>query len=222
MDDRHHRALDAGGQGLLLRGHRRVLTHDRGLVYREPPNRSRGDERARDGATNTPPQQGRIIHSDQGTQFGSWVFSQKAQEAGLAPSVGAVGVPFDNAMVEAFWARMQVELPNRRKRKTRVELATAIYDYIEIWHNTRRRHSGLNMLTPTAFENQHTTTTIAAWIPDPRLQETQARSHFHENGSTPVSGSESAIRRACSTDVIGVVGPERPQIALRVAGAVLT
>jgi putative transposase len=107
------------------------------------------------------PQQGGIIHSDQGTQFGSWVFSQKVTEAGLAPSVGAVGAPFDNAMVEAFWARMQVELLNRRRWKTRVELATAIHDYIETWHNTNRRHSALNMLTPTEYEN-HYQSTIAA------------------------------------------------------------
>ena len=94
------------------------------------------------------PREGGIINSDQGVQFASWVFSQKVTEAGLAPSVGAVGAPFDNAMVEAFWARMQVELLNRRRWKTRVELATAIHDYIEIWHNTRRRHSALQMLTP--------------------------------------------------------------------------
>ena len=50
--------------------------------------------------------EGGIIHSDQGVQFGSWAFSQKVTQAGLAPSVGAVGAPFDNAMVEAFWARM--------------------------------------------------------------------------------------------------------------------
>jgi putative transposase len=48
------------------------------------------------------PREGGIIHSDQGVQFASWVFSQKVTEAGLAPSVGAVGAPFDNAMVEAF------------------------------------------------------------------------------------------------------------------------
>jgi transposase InsO family protein len=77
------------------------------------------------------------------------------------PSVSAVGAPFDNAMVEAFWARMQVELLNRRRWKTRVELASAIHDYIEIWHNTRRRHSALNMLTPTEFENQHQQRQIA-------------------------------------------------------------
>lgn len=108
------------------------------------------------------PREGGIIHSDQGVQFASWVFSQKVTEAGLAPSVGAVGAPFDNAMVEAFWARMQVELLNRRRWKTRVELAAAIHDYIEIWHNTRRRHSALNMLTPTEYENQHQQQEIAA------------------------------------------------------------
>jgi len=103
-----------------------------------------------------------IIHSDQGVQFASWAFSQKVRDAGLAPSMGAVGAPFDNAMVEAFWARMQVELLNRKRWKTRVELATAVHDYIEIWHNTRRRHSALNMLTPTEYENQHNTNSIAA------------------------------------------------------------
>jgi transposase InsO family protein len=108
------------------------------------------------------PTEGGIIHSDQGVQFASWVFSQKVTEAGLAPSVGAVGAPFDNAMVEAFWARMQVELLNRRKWKTRLELATAIHDYIETWHNTRRRHSALDMLTPTEYENQHQQRQIAA------------------------------------------------------------
>jgi len=108
------------------------------------------------------PRDGGIIHSDQGVQFGSWVFSQKVTEAGLAPSVGAVGAPFDNAMVEAFWARMQVELLNRRRWKTRLELATAIHDYIEIWHNTKRRHSALNMLTPSEYENQHQPQQIAA------------------------------------------------------------
>jgi putative transposase len=58
-------------------------------------------------------------------------------------------------MVEAFWARMQVELLNHQRWKTRIELASAIHDYIEIWHNTKRRHSALNMLTPTEYETNH-------------------------------------------------------------------
>jgi putative transposase len=64
-------------------------------------------------------------------------------------------------MVESFWARMQVELLNRQRWKTRVELATAIHDYIERFHNRRRCHSSLNMLTPIEYEDLHQQATIA-------------------------------------------------------------
>jgi hypothetical protein len=47
---------------------------------------------------------------------------------------------------------MQVELLNRRRWTTRIELATAIHDYIELFHNTRRRHSTLGWLTPIETE----------------------------------------------------------------------
>lgn len=102
------------------------------------------------------PHQGLILHSDRGVQFTSWTFSQKIRDAGIAPSMGAVGSPYDNAMVEAFRGRMQVELLNRARWKTRVDLATAISDYIDRFHNTRRRHSALGMLTPTEYEHHHT------------------------------------------------------------------
>ena len=65
--------------------------------------------------------------------------------------MGAVGRPLDNAMIESFWGRMQVELLNRRRWKTRIELATGIHDYI-VFHNTRRRHSALGMRSPTEIE----------------------------------------------------------------------
>jgi len=56
--------------------------------------------------------------------------------------------------MESFWARMQVELLNRTKWRTRIELANAIFDYLEIFHNRQRRHSALGYLTPIQFENQ--------------------------------------------------------------------
>lgn len=95
---------------------------------------------------------GLVIHSERGVQFTSWAFSQRVRENGLAPSMGAVGSAYDNSMMESFWGRMQVELLNRRKWKTRIELATAIHDYIELWHNPRRRHSALGMRTPVELE----------------------------------------------------------------------
>ena len=64
-------------------------------------------------------------------QFTSWVFGEKIRSAGLLPSFGTVGDGLDNAMMESFWSSMQIELLNRRKWKTRVELANAIFDYIE-------------------------------------------------------------------------------------------
>jgi transposase InsO family protein len=97
---------------------------------------------------------GLVMHSDRGVQFTSWAISQKVREAGIAPSMGAVGSAFDNAMMESFWGRMQVELLNRRKWKTRIELATGIHDYIELCHNTSRRHSALGMLTPSEIEDR--------------------------------------------------------------------
>ena len=102
-----------------------------------------------------------VIHSDQGTQFTSWAFTQRARDSGLLPSMGAVGDCFDNAMIESFWSRMQVELLDRQRWRTRVELANAIFDYLEIFHNRQRRHSSLMMLTPVEFEARREPTPAA-------------------------------------------------------------
>ena len=93
-----------------------------------------------------------VIHSDQGTQYGSWAFTRRALDAGLRPSMGAVGTCFDNALMESFWSRVQVELLDRQAWSTRLELATALFEYLEAFHNRQRRHSSLGMLTPFEFE----------------------------------------------------------------------
>jgi putative transposase len=102
-----------------------------------------------------------IIHSDQGTQFTSWAFTRRAIDSGLLPSMGSVGDCYDNAMMESFWSRMQVELLDRKRWSTRVELASAIFEYLEIFHNRQRRHSSLSMLTPVEFEICHQPTPAA-------------------------------------------------------------
>jgi len=102
-----------------------------------------------------------VIHSDQGTQFTSWAFTQRAIDSGLLPSMGSIGDCYDNAVIESFWSRMQVELLDTRRWKTRVELATAIFEYLEIWHNRQRRHSSLGMLTPIEFETRRQPTPAA-------------------------------------------------------------
>jgi putative transposase len=99
------------------------------------------------------PPVGAIIHSDQGMQFGSWASPTVPKASGLVPSTGSVGDCFDNSMIEAFWSRMQVELLDRQSWRTRIELANAIFEYLEIWHNRRRRHSALGWLSPLECES---------------------------------------------------------------------
>jgi len=102
-----------------------------------------------------------VIHSDQGTQFTSWAFTQRVIDSGLLPSMGSVGNCYDNAMIESFWSRMQVELLDRKRWKTRLELSTAIFEYLEIFHNRQRRHSALGMRTPVEYELQNTSSIAA-------------------------------------------------------------
>jgi putative transposase len=85
-------------------------------------------------------------------QYTSWAFTERARASGLVPSMGSIGDCYDNAMIESFWGRMQTELLNRKRWKTRLELANAIFEYLEIFHNRRRRHSAIGMLTPIEYE----------------------------------------------------------------------
>lgn len=108
---------------------------------------------------NRRPSAGTIIHSDHGVQFTSWAFTRRAKESGLLPSMGSIGDCYDNSMIESFWGRMQTELLNRRRWRTRIELANAIFEYLEIFHNRQRRHSALGMRTPIEYEMMTAATT---------------------------------------------------------------
>jgi transposase InsO family protein len=55
---------------------------------------------------------------DHRSQFTSWAFSERIKTAGLALSMGRIGDAYVNGMMEAFWARMQTELLNRRRWRT--------------------------------------------------------------------------------------------------------
>jgi transposase InsO family protein len=103
-----------------------------------------------------------LLRSIEQSQFTSWTFSQRIRDAGLAQSFGTIGDAFDNAVVESFWGRMQTELLNRRRWKTRVELSTEIFDWIEVFYNRSRRHSSLGMRSPVNFEKLHADNPTAA------------------------------------------------------------
>ena len=65
--------------------------------------------------------------------------------------------------MESFWGSMQIELLNRQKWITVVELATAMADYIENFYNPDRRHSSLSYLTPDEYEDLHLSDTQASF-----------------------------------------------------------
>ncbi len=95
---------------------------------------------------------GGIVHADHGVQFTSWSFTERIRDAGLLPSFGSVGDAFDNAMMESFWSSMQIELLDRKRWRTRLELTNAIFDYIEVFYNRQRRHSSIDDVSPVEFE----------------------------------------------------------------------
>lgn len=93
-----------------------------------------------------------IHHSDHGSQYTSLLFTSRLQEAGIQGSMGSVGDALDNAVAESFYATLQTELLDRQSWPTRESLRLAIFEYIEVFYNRRRRHSALGYLSPMEFE----------------------------------------------------------------------
>jgi putative transposase len=98
------------------------------------------------------PDPGVIHHSDHGSQYVSLVFGRAARQAGIAVSMGSRGDAYDNAVAETFFATLKKELVHRRSWPTRLELQSAVFEYIEAFYNRQRRHSTLDMLSPIAYE----------------------------------------------------------------------
>jgi putative transposase len=98
------------------------------------------------------PDPGLIHHSDQGSQYVSLAFGRAAGDAGIAVSMGSRGDAYDNAVAETFFATLKKELINRRSWPSRLELQSAVFEYIEAFYNRQRRHSTLGMLSPVAYE----------------------------------------------------------------------
>jgi len=95
-----------------------------------------------------------IHHSDQGTQYTSLGFGMRCREAGVRPSMGAVGDAYDNAMCESFFATLECELLERHRFATPVVARLAVFEFIEGWYNPHRRHSALDYLSPINYERR--------------------------------------------------------------------
>lgn len=96
-----------------------------------------------------------VHHSDRGCQYTSVDFGHRCRQAGVRPSMGAVGHCYDNALCESFFATLECELLDRSAFITRPAAEMALFDFIEGWYNPHRRHSSIGQLSPVNFEKQH-------------------------------------------------------------------
>ena len=98
------------------------------------------------------PQDCVLVHSDQGSQYGSDDWHRFCRDHSLKPSMSRRGDCWDNAVAESFFSSLKVERVGRHIYRTRDEARSDLFDYIELFYNPTRRHSHIGGVSPEAFE----------------------------------------------------------------------
>jgi putative transposase len=92
-----------------------------------------------------------VHHTDRGSQYTSFRYTQRLADLGIAASVGSVADAYDNAMAESFVGTIKTELVRGRVFATRFEAEIAVVEYLG-WFNHTRLHQALGDLPPAEFE----------------------------------------------------------------------
>ena len=98
------------------------------------------------------PRDGLLAHSDRGSQYASEHYQRLLARHGITCSMSRRADCWDNAPMESFFASLKKELVHGADFATRAQARTAIVEYIEVFYNTRRRHSSLGYVSPAAYE----------------------------------------------------------------------
>ena len=98
------------------------------------------------------PPRGCIHHSDHGSQYVSPQLGRTMRGVGIAPSMGSISSPWDNAAMESLMGLIKAECVHARTFETREQAALEIFEYIECFYNRVRIHSALGSLSPEEFE----------------------------------------------------------------------
>jgi putative transposase len=98
------------------------------------------------------PAPGLILHSDQGSQYGSQDWRQALSDHGISPSMSRRGNCYDNAVKESFFSSLKMERVRRKVYLSLGEARSDLFDYIEMFYNPVRRHSYLKYVSPCQFE----------------------------------------------------------------------
>jgi len=104
---------------------------------------------------NYPLAPGAVFHSDRRTQYTSTQFAALLQEHNIRASMGRTGICWDNAMAESFFGALKNELVYRHVFPTRERARSAVAEYIEVFYNRQRLHSGLGYKTPLEVLRMH-------------------------------------------------------------------
>ena len=103
------------------------------------------------------PEPGLLIHSDQGSQYTGHEWQSFIKAHKLVCSMSRRGNCHDNAVAESFFQLLKRERVKRKIYNTRDQARADIFNYIELFYNTRRRHGYNNGLSPVMFERQNAT-----------------------------------------------------------------
>ena len=96
-----------------------------------------------------------IVHSDQGSQYTSHDWQSFLKTHGLEGSMSRRGNCHNNAVAESFFQLLKRERIRRQTYATRDAARSDIFDYIEIFYNSKRRHSSNNQLSPVKYEERY-------------------------------------------------------------------
>jgi putative transposase len=95
-----------------------------------------------------------LHHSDQGSQYTSEQFQRLMANNGVTCSMSRSGNVWDNAAMESFFSSLKTERVCRKVYRSRNAARADIFDYIERFYNTTRRHSTIGYLSPVEFERK--------------------------------------------------------------------
>jgi putative transposase len=94
------------------------------------------------------PPAGLIHHSDRGVQYASAPYRAVLARYGIEQSMSRRGNCLDNAPMESFFAALKGEHVHHARFRTRDEARAAVFEYVEVFYNRQRLHSGLGYHTP--------------------------------------------------------------------------
>ncbi len=96
-----------------------------------------------------------IVHSDQGSQYTSHDWNHFLKTHGLEGSMSRRGNCHDNAVAESFFQLLKRERVKKKIYTNRGEARSDIFNYIEMFYNTKRRHGFNNQLSPVEYEQRY-------------------------------------------------------------------